>query len=121
MASSARLISQWTKFEIAKVFKQARRCLKHSGLDILLYPKMHEVGRLLVVTPGKIGNAVHRNRVRRRLKSLFYEGKFMDKAFDCIIIVKKDGISLDYDQLNELLLKAYQNSQNLPQSYENRS
>lgn len=121
MASSVRLISQWTKPEIAKVFKQARRCLKHSGLDILLHQKMYEKGRLLVVTPGKIGNAAQRNKVRRRLKALFYEDKFMDQAYDCIIVVKKDGISFTFEQLQELLIKAYQNSENPRQNHENRS
>jgi len=112
MPASDQHISPFTKSEIATIFKQARRCLKHSGLDILLNPKMHDAGRILIVASAKVGNAVKRNKIRRRLKALFYEKKLMDQAYDCFVIIKKEGIELSFDELSALLEKAYTNSLN---------
>lgn len=111
--SKPRHRSVWAKAEIAKVLKQARRCLKHSGLDILLHPCAAKKGRIVVITPRSIGVAVERNRIRRRLKSLFYK-QFLDLGFDCIVIAKKPGVKLTSEQLGELLMKAYNNCQNSP-------
>lgn len=98
-----------TKPEIEKIFKQARRYLRHSGLDILLHPAAGPAS-LLVITPKAIGNSPERNKVRRRLKAIFYEANLNASGFDCIIIIKKPGINLSYDFLKELLQKAYKNA-----------
>ncbi len=107
MPISARNLSFFTKSEIQKLFKQARRLFKQPGLDILVHPKLHEFGRILVVTPAKIGNAVHRNKIRRQFKALFYQEKYPEKGFDYILIVKKEGLSYSFEQLKDALLKTY--------------
>ena len=96
----------FTKKEIAQLFKTAKRAVQHPGLTILCAPKTKDYGRLLVVTPAKIGSAPERNRIRRRLKALFYEHKLFEHGLDCIIIIKKEGINLGIHQLKELLFKA---------------
>jgi ribonuclease P protein component len=97
---------RFTKEEIATTFKAARRVLKHPGLDILKAPTQG-VGKLLVVTPRHTGNAVHRNRIRRRLKAIFYEEKLGNRGYNCIVIVKKESNTLSFDDLKALLIQAF--------------
>ena len=98
----------FTRQEISKLFSSARRCLKHPSLDILLAPSLTgSSGRILVVTPRRVGNAVKRNTVRRRLKALYHEGGFTARGYDCVVIVKYDGVSKSFDELRALLLQAF--------------
>jgi len=107
-------ISHFTKREVSQLFKKARAAVKHPGLTILCAPTTGLVnttnqrppGRILVITPRKIGSAPERNRIRRRLKALFYEKKHFELGIDCIIIVKKPGITLSFAQLATLLEQA---------------
>lgn len=95
-----------TQTEIRQLFSKARRVLKHPGLDLLVAPTFEPKGKLIVVTPGRIGNAVARNTVRRRIKALFDQEHLRSKGYDVIIFVKKDGVGLSYEQLQKLILKA---------------
>jgi ribonuclease P protein component len=90
----------------SKLFSKARRILKHPSLDLLVAPTDHEPGTIMVVTPARIGNAVQRNTIRRRLKALFHEHQ-LNKNLDCIIIVKKMGPSLAYEDLKAIILPAF--------------
>jgi len=95
----------FTKKEIEKLFKTARRIAKESSCDLLIAPKTDSQAGLLVVTSRKVGNAPERNKIRRRLKAIFYENKLYEQAFDCIIIVKKAGNELSFDQWKTVLLE----------------
>ncbi|MFC1842181.1 ribonuclease P protein component [Candidatus Dependentiae bacterium] len=103
MSKITRHISKFTESEVKKLFKKAKRVLRHAGLDILCAPAALEFGRILVVTPKKVGSAPERNLIRRRLKSLFYEEKLYEKKLDYIVIIKKKGINLPFNQLKEIL------------------
>jgi ribonuclease P protein component len=109
MESPAPSMHKLTKKEISQLFLTAKRVVRHPGLDILMAPASLPLGRLLVVTSAKIGNAPDRNRVRRRLKAIFYERRLSELLFDCIVIVKKNGIQLKYDQLENIIDQAYKN------------
>lgn len=97
-------MSAFTRQEIIRIFKEARRVLRHPSLDILAFPTANPA-RLLVVTPRSIGTAPARNRVRRRLKAIFHEEKLFQNSMDLIIIVKEPGTSLSFETLKELVLK----------------
>jgi ribonuclease P protein component len=108
MTNIARDITRFSsKKVIDELFKKARRVIKHPGLHILTAPKASSFGHLLIIVPRKAGNAPERNKIRRRVKSIFYEEKLYQKDFDCIVIVKKEGIALPFTELRELLLKAF--------------
>jgi ribonuclease P protein component len=94
------------QIEIKKLFNKARRILKHPGLDLLVSPTSESQGRLIIITPAKIGTAVQRNTIRRRIKALFYEQKLDKKGFDSVVIVKKAGVTLTYAQLKEMFVNA---------------
>lgn len=107
MASPDKSKRSFSKKEISQLFLIAKRMVRSPGLDILLAPSISMPGRLLIITPAKIGNAPERNLVRRRLKALFYERHLGKEPFDCIILVKKPGISLTFDQLERCVKEAY--------------
>lgn len=111
MISPARSTVTFTQKDIKALFSKARRVLRQPGLDVLLAPKKFFSGHLLVVTPRKIGNAPERNKVRRRLKAVFYEEKLFEAPYDCIVIVKPGGIKIPFSQLRKMLLSAYQQAQ----------
>ena len=100
-----------TPLAIKQLFKKARRILKSPGLDLLIAPLSGAKTKLIVVTPGYIGNAVQRNTIRRRVKALFQEFHLSKSGFLYIVFIKKEGISLSYDQIKALMLDTL-NSQN---------
>lgn len=107
MISPARSAVTLTQKDIKALFLQAKRVLRQPGLDVLLAPKRFPLGHLLVVTTRKVGNATKRNKVRRRLKAIFYEEKLFEAPYDCIIIVKNGGTAIPFSQLRAMLLSAY--------------
>ena len=89
--------------EISRLFKQARRIYKSRELDVLSAPRTREYGRLLIITPKKIGNAPQRNKVKRRLRAVFYENRLFESNRDLVAIIKKDGVSLPFEKLQKII------------------
>ena len=111
MVRLARSITIFSKPEASALFKSARTKLKEQGLEIRLAPKLKEFGRILIVIPRRSGNAAKRNRVRRRLKSIFYEEHLFEQGQDCIVLVSRQAVELSFDTLKDLLLQAFKNAQ----------
>lgn len=107
MISPARSTVTLTKKDIRALFSRAKRILRTPGLDILLAKTLHPQGHIIVVTPRHVGNAPERNKVRRRLKAIFYERRLFEQPYDVIVIIKKDGTQLSYNSLVEFVLQAY--------------
>ncbi len=105
-------ITRFTKKEIAKLFDTAQRQVKNRALDILLGLRQKDFGRILIITSRKVGNAPQRNKIRRRLKSIFYQEKLYETLYDCIVIVKKEAVALSFEALKELLCNAYSKKKN---------
>jgi len=86
-----------------KLYK-ARRILRHPGFDLLVgqAPSGTE-GDLMVITPARIGNAVQRNTIRRRIKALFAELGLLKHGYEWMVIIKKDGVRLAYAQLKQII------------------
>lgn len=97
-----------TQTEIRQLFNRARRVLKHPGLDLLIAPTIESKGKLIVITPARIGNAVKRNQVRRRIKAIFDQEKLRFCGFDAVVFVKKEGVNFSYEQLKQLILSSLQ-------------
>jgi len=114
MRNIAKNLSTFTNTEVTEILKKAKRALKHPGLDILCHPSPSALnhGRILVVTSRKVGPAVQRNLIRRRLKAIFYEEKLYEQKWDYICIIKpvfsepakKACITLTFEQLKEILI-----------------
>lgn len=108
MPSIVRKLTQFTKKEIGIQFQRARLVLKHSAFTILFAPRLIDFSRILIITSRKVGNAPQRNKIRRRIKSLFYEEKLFTSPYDCIVIVRKEAVDLSFAELKKLLLQAYE-------------
>src|SRR5271170_2582127 len=106
MSSLVRNLSHFTKTEVDAVFAQARRVVKNSGLLILAAPQQKLHGRILIIASRKVGSAPIRNKIRRRLKSIFYEQELYKKGYDCIIIVNKESVFLPFERLKQMLIQA---------------
>ena len=103
MLKISKNISNFSSQEVRKLFRKAKRVLRHPGLDVLCAPAALDFGRILVVTSRKVGNAPQRNLIRRRIKSLFYEQELYKRQVDMIIIIKKEGINLSFNELKDIL------------------
>lgn len=64
-----------------------------------------KVGKILIITPSACGNACQRNRLRRRVKSIFYSKKFYLNPVVSILIIHKNAMNLDFDQISKFLEK----------------
>lgn len=96
--------------EAAAFFKRAKRVVQHPAFDVLIAPTSGGSPKLLVVTPARIGNAPERNRIRRRIKAIFYEMHPIDSTYDVVFIIKKRCLQLTFGQLVNLInteLKQY--------------
>lgn len=97
----------FTQEEIQFLLKNAHLKARLPGLRVLLAPAQQSSGRLLVITPRHSGNAVKRNKIRRRLRSIFHEERWYNAGCDCVVIVKKEGILTSFEQLQQLLKTAF--------------
>lgn len=104
MPSVARQITQWTRNEIKSLFKQGKYICRHDYFDVRVAPAQKDVGRVLIVTPRKIGNAVKRNTIRRRLKSIFYTYHLYTKGYDWLIFAKPGSAGTSYHDLRTLVI-----------------
>ncbi len=79
--------------------KKGRR---KEGRWVVVYAVDNDVGhpRVGLTVSGRVGNAVVRNRWKRRLREIFRRGKqHFGEAFDVVIIVKPGGGHPDFDDL----------------------
>lgn len=61
-----------------------------------------------ITVPKKTGNAVERNKIKRRIKSIIDNNKnTIQKGYDYVIIVKKGIIDLTYLDIQKELLKLF--------------
>lgn len=77
--------------------------LKRKGND--------EIRRLGLVTSKKVGNAVCRNKAKRRLREIFRTNKHkLTKGLDMIFISKPAIATVDYDKLKNSILGCLKNA-----------
>jgi ribonuclease P protein component len=97
-------LSHFTRKEIDNFFKNAQAVFKSPALTILRAPRTKEKSRLLLIVPRKVGTAPQRNKLKRRLRALFYEEKMFLELHDIGIIARKQAIELSFEQLKQILL-----------------
>ncbi|MDR2192296.1 MAG: ribonuclease P protein component [Endomicrobium sp.] len=88
-----------------KVFKNGIK-LENKAVKILAYKKSGVyIKRLGLITSRKVGIAVERNRLKRRLREIFRTNKhLLAPGLDIIFISKSYGASLDYNSLKKNVL-----------------
>ncbi len=117
MPKDTQSILRLTAQERKNLLKNARLVHRQAELDIRSLPRIADSsrlpGRILIITPRKVGNAPQRNLLRRRLKALFREEKIYEQSHDLIIYCRKGAAELTFQTLKTLLEAI---SQKLPTS-----
>ncbi len=92
-------ISSFTREEVSQLFNRVHPKVKIPGLRILRGKASLEFGRILIVTPRKVGSAPERNLIRRRIKAIFTEHKLYQRHYDGIALIGRDATKLSYQDL----------------------
>ncbi len=101
---NAGLLTRFTRRETEQLFKQIQVRVKKLGLEILLAPRSLQFGRCLISISKKAGNAPQRNRLRRRIKAIFYTMRLFQTPFDWVVIARSPATTqLNFNQLHSLL------------------
>lgn len=103
MPSIAREITRFSKKEVDYLFKHARSVFKSQSFTILSAPRQALFARVLVVASKKVGNAPERNKIKRQIKSIFYQEKLFESSYDYVCIVYKSALALSFDELKTTL------------------
>ena len=96
------------KVNIIKESRDFTRIIKNNKpfkyMDFLVYKenKKSDVYKFGFSVGKKIGNAVVRNKVKRRLKSIIDKRKYKDN-FNCVIIARKGIAERSYQELEKNL------------------
>lgn len=111
MSTNARGLSRFSKAEVDLAFKNAKRVFYHPGLVILVAPKQRETARVLSIISKKAGSSPQRNTARRRIRAIFYQERFFEEPFDYLVLFKKEGVALSFQELHHALCQARERSQ----------
>ena len=82
---------------------------QHFIIQKLVSTKNDNIPHFGFTITKKIGSAIVRNKIKRRLKSIIrellkYKDKYFDLSFNYILICKKEIVKVSYDDLeNELM------------------
>lgn len=106
MPRIARLITSFSGSEIVTLLKSAKTAIRCPGLDIRVAPASGAIARVLVVTPRKMGIAPERNKIRRRIKAIFYQQQLFARATDMVVYCKKESATLSFQELNNCIMTA---------------
>ncbi len=96
--------------DFQQVLTRGRR-LVHPALSIYIYRRGDALParRMGLVTSRKVGGAVQRNRLKRRLRELFRLHKNeLEPGLDVIFILRSDGTKLNYQQLEAVVISLWQ-------------
>lgn len=90
--------------EFDRVYKHGKNYWNRQ-LTIYVYKNNTETTRVGYTITKKIGNAVTRNKVRRRMKEIVrLNFENIDSGYDIIFIPKKNVVDLPYDKLEKSMI-----------------
>jgi ribonuclease P protein component len=87
--------------EFAQVFKKGRR-LKFAGFRVCAMKNNLDYSRIGLSAGKRLGGAVRRNRIKRRIRELFRQnkGKF-STGFDMVFMPDSKCASMDWEELRK--------------------
>ncbi len=99
------------KRDFQRIFRQGRR-VSTTNLSMRFVPNQLGYTRLAVIAPKRLGKAVIRNKVKRRIKDMVFNRRYdqLAESLDIAIILGEKTAGMDYwqldDELTRLLSKA---------------
>jgi ribonuclease P protein component len=99
----------FSKREVDFAFQNAKLSSAILGLKLLEAPLFcpdKNVGKILIVIPRRVGKAPERNKIRRRIKAIFYEKQLFKKHVSSILLVYPQAKQLSFERLSTFLCKA---------------
>jgi len=103
MARIFRALTRFSKTEIDRAFASATRVVSRPQMTILASPRQGGFARILPVISRKVGNSPARNKLRRRLKAIFYEQRFYEGQHDLLVLTRPGAAEFGFDELQGLL------------------
>lgn len=109
---TVRSFFSFSQTEIKTAFDQARLVKKGPGLKVLQAPTSDDAktGKLLIIIPKVVGKAHDRNKLRRRMQSIFYEERLFEKPVITILLVYKTAMSLSFEEIKGFLKGCFKES-----------
>ena len=82
--------------------------IKHKNTIFYLYilKNDYKYNRYGIAVSKKIGNAVTRNKYKRRIKSIIDKNNYQN-GFNCIIILKRSILEREFEEIEKSLIKAF--------------
>ena len=92
-------------YEFRRIYAKGRSGVS-PYLVVYVHPNRRRRNRLGVTVSTKLGHAVVRNRVRRRIREIFRlsQGK-MQQGYDCIVVARTRAAPADYWELKRAFEK----------------
>jgi ribonuclease P protein component len=105
-----------SQVDFQRVIEQGK---KINSRDFIVYvlERDHDTYRFGVSVGKKLGNAVFRNKKKRQLREIIYSfnGEFRT-GFDCVVILKKNGVKLSFEDETKSLKKVLSDNNILKRS-----
>ena len=91
--------------DFRRIYRRGRSAVS-GGVVVYCLPNKHGKSRLGLTVSTKVGKAVVRNRVRRRIREIFRlsQGK-MKQGYDCIVVARTRAAHADYWELKRAFEK----------------
>lgn len=96
-----------TSLKLNHIFRRLYRSNGQANSCLVLYARKNrtETNRVGITVSKKLGKAVVRNRVRRRIREIYRlnEEKFLS-GWDIVIVARSRAVEVSFQKLNESLL-----------------
>ncbi|MEM7165922.1 MAG: ribonuclease P protein component [Planctomycetota bacterium] len=90
--------------DFERVFKQGRRA-RSSHMHVVAAPNDLDIARLGLAVSRRVGNAVVRNRVKRRIREIFRRNRAALPVADLVVIPFASFAQLDFAAMRTELLR----------------
>ncbi|SMC57319.1 ribonuclease P protein component [Papillibacter cinnamivorans] len=91
-------------YEFKRLYSRGKQAVSPC-MAVYCRPNRTEVDRIGITVGGKIGNAVKRNRVRRRLKEIYRLNEHLLRTgFDIVVVARVRAEYAPYRELEESFL-----------------
>jgi ribonuclease P protein component len=98
-------------YEFSKIIEKNNK-VQSKNFIIYIQENLLNKNRYGISVGKKIGNAVTRNKIKRQIRNIidYLHKKEYQNSYDCIIIIKKGILGIEFniikEELTELLIKA---------------